>query len=121
MNEKLSEKERISIIEKASLQVGRPIFLSTLIIIVSFLPVFMLTGQEQKLFTPLAWTKTFVLFGSAILSITLVPVLMSFFLKGKIKSEKKNPVSRFMNGIYEPILRFCLRYKMAVLGVNILA
>jgi Cu(I)/Ag(I) efflux system membrane protein CusA/SilA len=121
MNEKLSEKERISLIEKASLQVGRPIFLSTVIIIVSFLPVFMLTGQEQKLFSPLAWTKTFVLLGSAILAITLVPVLMTFFLKGNIKSEKKNPVSRIFNAIYEPILDFCLRYKKMVLGLNLIA
>ena len=74
----LTKEERLTIVEKASQQVGRAIFFSTIIIIVSFLPVFMLTGQEHKLFSPLAWTKTFSLVGSALLAITLVPVLMTF-------------------------------------------
>lgn len=80
---KLSTEERISIIEKSARQVGKPVVYSTIIIIVSFLPVFLLTGQEGKLFHPLAWTKTLVMLSSVVLAITFVPVMMTFFLKGK--------------------------------------
>ena len=78
----ISEEERLSIIEKSSKQVSRGVFYSTIIIITSFLPVFMLTGQEGKLFHPLAFTKTFILVLDALLVITLAPVIISFFMKG---------------------------------------
>lgn len=118
---KNTTKDRIKVIEKSSMQVGRAIFFSTLIIIVSFLPVLMLTGQEYKLFSPLAWTKTLVLVGSAILAITLVPVLTTFFLKGKLRPESKNPVSNFFDRLYAPVLRWCLRWKKTTIGLNVLA
>ena len=76
----LSEKERMTIIEKSSKQVGPGVFYSTIIVVTSFLPVFLLTGMEGKLFSPLAWTKTFILLVDAVLAITLTPVLISFFL-----------------------------------------
>ncbi|MBA3649062.1 MAG: efflux RND transporter permease subunit [Chitinophagales bacterium] len=117
----LNNKERVAIIERSAHQVGRPIFFSTIIIIVSFLPVFLLTGQEYKLFSPLAFTKTFVLLGSAVLAITLVPVLMVIFLKGKIRPENKNPVTNFFNRLYAPVLHFALKYKKLVLVINIAA
>lgn len=118
---KLSTEERISIIEKSARQVGKPVVYSTIIIIVSFLPVFLLTGQEGKLFHPLAWTKTLVMLSSVVLAITFVPVMMTFFLKGKMRPESQNPISNFFNRIYEPILKWCLEWKKTVLGVNILA
>ena len=117
----LTKQERMDIIEKASHQVGRAIFFSTIIIVVSFLPVFMLTGMEGKLFRPLAFTKSFVLFGSAILAITIVPVLMIFFMKGKIKPETSNPVAMFFEKIYSPILHVCLKWKKTTLGLNVVA
>lgn len=83
MNMKLSKEDRIRIIEKSSRQVGPSVFWSTVIIIASFLPVFLLTGQEGKLFGPLAWTKTFILIVDAVVAITLTPVLISFFLKDR--------------------------------------
>src|SRR5437868_4840242 len=92
---KIDETERLQIIEQSSKQVSRGVFYSTIIIITSFLPVFMLTGQEGKLFHPLAYTKTFILLVDAILVITLAPVIISFFMKGKFANESKNPVNRF--------------------------
>lgn len=120
-NKDISNKERIGIIERSSQQVGRAIFFSTVVIIVSFLPVFLLTGQEYKLFSPLAFTKTFVLVGSAILAITLVPALMTFFLKGKMRPENRNPVNRFLDRIYAPVLKWCLKWKKTTLAINIVA
>ena len=120
-NDLLSKEERIEIIEKSSHQVGRAIFFSTIIIVVSFLPVFMLTGMEGKLFHPLAYTKTFVLLGSALLAITIVPVLMVFFMKGKIKPESSNPVSHFFEKLYSPLLHLCLQWKKTTLAINVIA
>src|SRR6267154_783494 len=96
MNEekRIKEEKRLGIIEAACQQIGKGAFYSTIIIVASFLPVFMLTGQEGKLFSPLAWTKTFILFIDAFIAVTLVPVLISFFLKGKFKPESKNPINR---------------------------
>lgn len=102
---------RISLIEKACKQVSRGVFYSTIIIITSFLPVFLLTGQEGKLFHPLAFTKTFIMAVDAILVITLAPVLISFFMKGRFQSEKQNPVNRILEKIYEPIIRLCIRWR----------
>src|SRR2546430_3774272 len=103
---KIPEDVRMSIIERSSKQVSRGVFFSTIIIITSFLPVFLLTGQEGKLFHPLAFTKTFALLGSAIVSITLVPVLMVLVMRGTMRPEEKNPVSRFFRRTYMPILEW---------------
>ncbi|MEJ8804087.1 efflux RND transporter permease subunit [Pontibacter sp. H249] len=118
---KLSKEKRIQIIEKASRQVGPSVFWSTVIIIASFLPVFLLTGQEGRLFGPLAWTKTFILIVDAVVAITLTPVLISFFLKGKFKEESANPVNRALEKVYGPVLRWCLKWRKTTLGINILA
>lgn len=117
----ISEEERLEIIEKSSKQVSRGVFFATIIIIVSFLPVFMLTGQEGKLFHPLAFTKTFIMMVDAILVLTLAPVLISFFMKGKFKAEAKNPVNSFLERIYEPVLRKVLKWRKTTLAVNIIA
>ena len=118
---KIPEDIRLKIIEKSSLQVSRGVFFSTVIIVVSFLPVFMLTGQEGKLFHPLAYTKTFILIVDAILVLTLAPVLISFFMKGKFKDDKKNPINRGLERVYEPLIRWCMKWKKTTLGINILA
>src|SRR5580704_8286720 len=87
--------ERMAIIEKSCKQVSRGVFFSTIIIITSFLPVFLLTGQEGKLFHPLAYTKTFILLVDAFLVVTLAPVLISFFMRGRFRPESASPVNRF--------------------------
>ena len=114
-------EEREAIIEKSSKQVSRGVFYSTVIIITSFLPVFMLTGQEGKLFHPLAYTKTFILIVDAFLVITLAPVLISIFMRGKFKNEKANPLTRGVEKIYEPIIRICMKWRKTTIGINILA
>jgi copper/silver efflux system protein len=114
-------EEREAIIEKSSKQVSRGVFYSTVIIIASFLPVFMLTGQEGKLFHPLAYTKTFILIVDALLVITLAPVLISLFMRGKFKNEKANPLTRGLEKIYEPIIRICMKWRKTTIGINLLA
>ncbi|HEY9721071.1 MAG TPA: efflux RND transporter permease subunit, partial [Oscillatoriaceae cyanobacterium] len=101
----------------AAKQVGRPIFFSLLIILLSFSPVFLLTGQEGKLFHPLAATKSFSMAAAALLSITLVPVLMTFLLRGRLKPEQKNPISRLFIGAYRPVLGLALRFKKITLAI----
>src|SRR5512143_2401625 len=96
--------EQLTIIEKASKQVGPGVFYSTIVVVTSFLPVFMLTGMEGKMFHPLAYTKTFILLIDAFLAISLTPVLISLLLKGRLKHESANPVTRFTERIYTPIL-----------------
>lgn len=118
---KIDETERLAIIEKSSKQVSRGVFYSTIIIITSFLPVFMLTGQEGKLFHPLAYTKTFILLVDAILVVTLAPVIISFFMKGRFADEKKNPINRTLERIYEPMIRACMKWRKTTLGINLLA
>lgn len=117
----ITEEERLQIIEKSSKQVSRGVFFSTIIIITSFLPVFMLTGQEGKLFSPLAYTKTFILLVDALLVVTLAPVLISFFMKGKFKDENSNPVNRILERVYEPIIRWCMKWRKTTIGINIAA
>jgi copper/silver efflux system protein len=117
----IPEAERLEIIERSSKQVSRGVFYSTVIIITSFLPVFMLTGQEGKLFHPLAYTKTFIMLVDAILVITLAPVIISFFMKGKFSGERKNPINRFLEKIYEPVIRACMKWRKTTLVINILA
>lgn len=117
----LTNKERISIIERSARQIGRPVVNSVLIIVVSFLPVFMLTGQEGKMFHPLAWTKTLVMASSMLLSVTLIPVLMVLLMRGKMRPEHQNPVSNFFARLYAPMLRWSLTWKKVVLSVNVIA
>jgi Cu(I)/Ag(I) efflux system membrane protein CusA/SilA len=117
----IPEQERLEIIAKSSKQVSRGVFYSTIIIITSFLPVFLLTGQEGKLFHPLAYTKTFILIVDALLVVTLAPVIISFLMKGKFKSEQRNPINRFLEKIYEPVIRTCLTWRKTTIGINILA
>jgi copper/silver efflux system protein len=118
---RIDETERMEIIEKSSKQVSRGVFYSTIIIITSFLPVFMLTGQEGKLFHPLAYTKTFIMLVDAVLVVTLAPVIISYFMKGKFTNERKNPINRFLERIYEPVIRACMKWRKTTIGVNILA
>lgn len=106
---------------KSAKQVGRAIFFSEAIIVVSFLPVFMLEGQEGKLFHPLAFTKTFAIAGSAFITITLVPMMMTMFMKGRMRPENKNPVNNFFSRLYDPVLRLALKYRKTTLGINVLA
>jgi len=117
----MKKEERESIIEKASKQVGPGVFYSTIVVIASFLPVFMLTGMEGKMFHPLAYTKTFILLIDAFLAITLTPVLISFFLKGKLTKESSNPLTRFMERLYAPVLKSCLKWRKTTIAVNVLA
>lgn len=116
-----TEKERIAIILKSSQLVGRPIFFALALIVVSFLPIFALTGQEGLLFTPLAFTKTFAMAAGALLSITLVPALMIFFVKGRILPESKNPLNRFFIWLYRPIIVYGLKAKYLVIVLVLLS
>ena len=112
---KITFQDRKDAIVRSSKQVGRPIFFALIVVIVSFMPIFALTGQEGKLFIPLAFTKTFAMVVGAILSITLVPILMIFFIKGHIIPEEKNPVNRFFQIIYLPILKIFMKLRYLVL------
>ena len=105
----------------AAQQVAPALFVSLLIIVVSFLPVFLLQAQEGRLFSPLAWTKTLAIACSSILAITLVPVLMPFFIRGRLRPESKNPVSRATQAVYLPVLRLCLRRRGVTLLVAAIA
>lgn len=118
---RLSENERLDIIKRSCQQVSRGVFYSTIIIITSFLPVFLLSGQEGKLFHPLAYTKTFILAIDALLVVTLAPVLISFFMKGRFRPEKEHIINRWMEKIYEPVIRACMRNRKTTIGVNIIA
>lgn len=117
----LTAAEKMEIIERSSKQVGPGVFYSTIIVVASFLPVFLLTGMEGKLFHPLAWTKTFILLIDAVLAITLMPVLISFFLKGRLKPESANPITRTLEKIYTPILKLCLKWRKTTIAVNLVA
>ncbi len=97
--------------------VGRPIFFAMAIIILAFIPVFALTGQEGKLFHPLAYTKTFAMVGATILSVTLVPVLCSLLIGGKIRGEERNPVMRLLVWAYRPVLGWALRHRFLTVGM----
>ena len=111
---------RESAIVAASQQVGRPIFFSLIIIVVSFLPVFLLTGEEGRLFHPLAFTKTFAIAAASLLSVTLVPILMVVWMRGHIRPEEKNPVAMFFRRLYAPVLNRALRFPKTTLVVNFL-
>jgi len=107
----LTERDRRRILLDAAKQVGPALFISLIIIVVSFLPVFLLEAQEGRMFRPLAWTKTLAIGFSSILAVTLVPVLMPIFIRGKLRPEWKNPFSRVTQAIYLPILRLALRFR----------
>ncbi|MDP5239510.1 efflux RND transporter permease subunit [Uliginosibacterium sp. 31-16] len=102
-------------------EVGPALFFSLLIITVSFLPVFTLESQEGRLFSPLAYTKTFAMAGAAFLSVTLVPVLMMLFVRGHIMPESKNPVNRFLIWIYRPVIALVMRWKKTTIAIATLA
>ena len=120
--ENISNEERVEIIIKSAKQVGRPIFFALVLVVVSFFPIFALTGQEGRLFTPLAFTKSFAMMTGAILSITLVPILMIFLIRGKIMAEDKNILNRFFINIYSPLLKMALklRYLIVVIYIGVI-
>lgn len=120
------DENRLELMISAAKEVGPALFLSLLVITVSFLPVFVLEEQEGRLFKPLAFTKTFAMAGAAILSITLVPVLMYWFIRGNILPEARNPVNRLLIRLYRPIIEVVLRFKkltitlaVAVLAISV--
>ncbi|MBA3024021.1 MAG: efflux RND transporter permease subunit [Gammaproteobacteria bacterium] len=113
------ETSRFDAILNACKEVGPSLFFSLLIITVSFLPVFTLEAQEGRLFAPLAFTKTFAMAGAALLSVTLVPVLMLLFIKGRIRPESANPLNRWMIAAYRPLIRWVLAKKKATLAIAV--
>ena len=115
--ENITNEERKEIIIKSAKQVGRPIFFALVLVVVSFFPIFALTGQEGRLFTPLAFTKSFAMMTGAILSITLVPILMIFFIKGKIIGEDKNLLNKFFINLYSPFLKLALKLRYLIIVV----
>ena len=114
-------KQRADAMLDACKEVGPALFFSLLIITVSFLPVFTLESQEGRLFSPLAYTKTFSMAGAALLSVTLVPVLMMLFIRGKIMPESKNPLNRFMIWVYRPIIAAVMRWKKLTIALAVIA
>ena len=118
--ERHADEQHHELVLKAAKEVGPALFFSLLIVTISFLPVFTLQQQEGRLFTPLAFTKTFSMGASSILAITIIPVLMFFFVKGKIRKEKNNPISNFFIKIYKPVIRFVLRFPVLVIFIAII-
>jgi Cu(I)/Ag(I) efflux system membrane protein CusA/SilA len=110
-------RERFEVVIAAAKSVGRPLFFSLLVITVSFIPVFSLEAQEGRLFRPLAFTKTFAMLFASILGVVLVPVLMAWFIRGKITPETKNPINRFLIWIYRPFVDVVLRFRVLTLLV----
>ncbi|MGR5177071.1 efflux RND transporter permease subunit [Vibrio parahaemolyticus] len=115
----LTDKNRWQVIGRAAEEVGAPLFFSLLIITLSFVPVFALEGQEGKMFSPLAYTKTYAMAAAAGLAITLVPVLMGYFIRGKVLPEHKNPVNKALVALYRPMLNLSLRYPKSMIVVAI--
>lgn len=115
----LTNKEREKKIEASSRLIGKAVFNSILVTLVSFSPILFLEGQEHKMFAPLVWTKTFAMIGSAYVAIFLVPVLMVTFLKGNVRPESKHPVSRFFLWLYNPVIRLCLKWKKTTLALSL--
>ena len=114
-------KPRSEVVIEAAVEVGPALFFSLLIITVSFLPIFALEAQEGRLFKPLAYTKTFAMAAAALLSVLLVPALMTLFVRGRIIPEHKNPVNRFLIWVYRPIIRLALRFKAVTILIAVLA
>lgn len=120
-NTPLTSKNRWDIVAKSASEVGPALFFSLAIITVSFIPVFTLEAQEGKMFSPLAYTKTYAMAAAAILAITLVPVLMGYFVRGKIKPERENPVNHFLISTYRPVLRCVLSFPKTTIVISLLA
>ena len=119
--ESVSGAQRSQILLAAAKQVGRPIFFSLIIIVVSFLPVFLLESQEGRMFRPLAYTKSFAIAFSSVLAITVVPVLMVLFIRGKrLRPEEDNPISRFFQTIYLPVIGWCLHHRVLTIAANVI-
>jgi Cu(I)/Ag(I) efflux system membrane protein CusA/SilA len=116
-----TEAERLRLIAEAAVEVGPALFFSLLIITLSFVPVFALQAQEGRLFSPLAYTKTYAMAASAGLAVTLVPVLMAILIRGRIPEERRNPINRFFIAAYRPLLALVLKWPWATLGVAALA
>ena len=116
----LTDENRWQIVAKAASEVGPALFFSLLIITVSFLPVFILEAQEGRMFSPLAYTKTYAMAASAGLAITLVPVLMGYFIRGKVVSEKKNPLNRLLIAIYLPVLKQVMKFPKSTIVAAVL-
>ncbi|OPY74767.1 MAG: Cation efflux system protein CusA [Syntrophorhabdus sp. PtaU1.Bin153] len=116
----LARQSRTHVVIEAAKEVGPSLFFSLLVITVGFLPVFTLEAQAGRLFKPLAYTKTFAMLFSSFLAITLTPVLMTLFIRGRIRPEEKNPVSRFLHWVYEPIAIFALRFKVLVITAAVI-
>ncbi len=114
-NEPLTDENRWRIMGDAATEVGPPLFFSLLIITLSFLPVFTLEAQEGRLFAPLAFTKTYAMAAAAVLSVTLVPVLMGYFIRGKVTPEHKNPINRVLIAVYQPIIHAVIRFPKGTL------
>ncbi|MCH7981893.1 MAG: efflux RND transporter permease subunit, partial [Proteobacteria bacterium] len=116
-HEPLTDENRWRIITESASEVGPPLFFSLVIITLSFLPVFTLEAQEGRLFAPLAFTKTYAMAAAAGLSITLVPVLMGYFIRGKVTPEKKNPINRALIAVYRPVIHWIIRFPKATLAM----
>lgn len=116
----ITNQERENRITTSSKLIARAVISSILVTLVSFSPILFLTGQEHKLFSPLVWTKTFAMIGSAIVAVFLVPVLMVILLKGKVRPESKHPLSRFFIFLYSPIIRVCLKWKKLTIFISLL-
>lgn len=114
----LTPENRWQVISKAATEVGPALFFSLLIITASFIPVFALEAQEGRLFAPLAFTKTYAMAAAAALAITLVPVLMGYFVRGKVLRETDNPINRLLQAIYRPILMLCMKYAKTTLAIS---
>ncbi len=117
---KEEQKPHWDIILESAKEVGPPIFYSLLVITVSFLPVFTLEMQEGRLFKPLAYTKTYSMGAAAILAVTIVPILLGFFVRGKMRSEEENPIAKFLAKIYHPVVDFVLNRRWLTLGIAFL-
>ncbi|WP_305402474.1 efflux RND transporter permease subunit [Photobacterium leiognathi] len=115
----LTNENRWQVISKAAEEVGTPLFFSLLIITLSFVPVFALEGQEGKMFSPLAFTKTYAMAAAAGLAITLVPVLMGYFVRGRISPESKNPINKALIALYRPMLNISLRFPKTIIAIAI--
>ncbi len=115
MEEDAGKKPHWEIVREASTEVGPTLFYSAIVIALSFLPIFALQAQEGRLFKPLAYTKTYAMVASAILAVTIVPILMGFWIRGKIVPEDRHPVSRAMVWVYSPVLPFVVKYRKSVI------
>lgn len=107
----IPEQRRVQIVEQSARTIGRAVFFSILVTLISFVPILFLTGQEKKLFSPLVLTKTYTMLGSAVVALLIVPALMRVLMKGKLVPESRNPVSRFFIWLYGPVIRLCLKWK----------